>query len=281
MNGSFETERTRQWRATELGEQDRTTLDHIEESGCSVVQVRGENGMPGWSYTIGMFDTCGAPELVTVGLPEQTALGALNHAAGLMRKGQDLSVGRHREIVGDVECEFRAVDPAWVAELMHWATWYYGNTEYPVLQLIYPDLENRFPGEEGFNPYFEQPKMQVGAVRTEVETRFWAHVCEPTSTASWKFADGRRSLAFVAPAVNAGTEPVTLVSHDEDGAWQFIGDSSLADVGGPVVVCLQHPVDSDATLMELADLPAGWCAERSAPGEPWVRMTHAMMFPEE
>jgi hypothetical protein len=59
---------------------------------------------------------------------------------------------------------------------------------------------------------------------------------------------------------------------NEDGAWQFLGDS-MTDTGG-VLVCLHHPLDSDPSLTELADLPVGWCAERSKPGEPWTRYKH-------
>ena len=51
--------------------------------------------------------------------------------------------------------------------------------------------------------------------------------------------------------------------------------------GGPVIVCLHHPIDKDATLKELADLPLGWWAERTAPGEPWVRRKHEPAEKEE
>ena len=53
----------------------------------------------------------------------------------------------------------------------------------------------------------------------------------------------------------------------------------MSEGGGPVLVCMHHPIDADPTLKELADLPIGWCAERDEPGKPWVRMTHAERFP--
>jgi hypothetical protein len=71
--------------------------------------------------------------------------------------------------------------------------------------------------------------------------------------------------------VNTGVEPVTYVSHDlDDGAWQFLGDSMDAG-GGPVLSCFHHPIDKDAGLKELFDLPLGWYAVRAAVGEPWER----------
>ena len=91
-----------------------------------------------------------------------------------------------------------------------------------------------------------------------------------TDESDWKFPDPPHTTAYLSQTVHDGSEPVTYVSHDgDDGAWQFLGDSMSAG-GGPVLSCLHHPIDSDPSLAELADLPLGWCAERERPGEPWV-----------
>ena len=37
------------------------------------------------------------------------------------------------------------------------------HVEFPVLQAVYPDRENRFPEESGFDPAFAQPLMQPGS----------------------------------------------------------------------------------------------------------------------
>jgi hypothetical protein len=142
-NCKFETERTRRFRAGELSERDERTISHVEAFGCEVVRVKKTSTGPGWSYTIGIFDTCGKPELITVGLPEKTALFLLNEAADRLRNGVNLAEGRH----GEVECEFRAVDPKWVKHLMGWATWFYDGDAFPVLQAVYPDRENLSPEE--------------------------------------------------------------------------------------------------------------------------------------
>lgn len=270
----FETARTRKFRATELSKEDERTIGHIEEFGCSVVNLkRTEYGL-GWAYTIGVFDTCGKPEIIAVGLLPETAHCALNEAARLLRAGVNLSKGRHRDLVGEVECEFRPVDAGWIRQLMGWALWYYEGTDFPVLQLVYPDHKNRFPEDDGFETKFEQPLMQPGAPMTRVENDFWASTDPKSSLFNWKFPDPPHRQAFLSETVHNGTEPVTYVSHDEeDGAWQFLGDS-MADGGGPVLSCLHHPIDNDPSLAELADLPLGWYAERAKVGEPWVRRKH-------
>jgi hypothetical protein len=267
----FETVRTRKFRAGTLSQQDERTISHIEEFGCSVVNVVRTNYGLGWSYTIGIFDTCGQPEIITVGLLPETAHFALNAAAELLRNGVDLTQGRHHGVVGKVDCEFRPVDMKWIQHLMDWALWYYDGADFPVVQAVYPDRENRFPEDAAFDKTFEQPLMQPRALMALAENDFWASANPKSSLFNWKFSDSPHAQAFLSETVDKGIEQVTYVSHDaEDGAWQFLGDS-MSDGGGPVLSCLHHPIDQDASLIELADLPLGWYAERAKVGEPWIR----------
>ena len=267
---NFETARTRKFRESKLAPQDERTISQIEEFGCSVVNVARSGHGLGWSYTIGILDTSGKPEIITVGLPSETAHCALNEAAKLLRSGVDLTQGRHHDLIGQVDCEFRPVDPKWVRHLMGWAVWYYDGADFPVLQAVYPDLENRFPEDEGFDKAFGQPLMQLNVPVTGVGSDFWASTDPTSSLFSWKFSDPPHTEVYLSKTVNNGTEPVTFVSHDaEDGAWQLLGDS-MSD-HGCVISCFHHPIDRDPSIAELADLPLGWYAERDKVGEPWIR----------
>ena len=49
-----------------------------------------------------------------------------------------------------------------------------------------------------------------------------------------------------------------------------MSERDFMDNGG-VLVCLHHPIDLDPSLLELADLPIGWYAERNRIGDPWIR----------
>jgi hypothetical protein len=154
---------------------------------------------------------------------------------------------------------------------MGWAKWFYSGTDFPVLQVVYPDAQNRYPEDDGFNTYFDQPLLQPDAPMRRIETDFWAANDPESSLFDWKFPGSPHAIAFLSQTVKDGEETVTYVSHDEDDdAWQFLGDLR-DDGGGPVIVCLHHPIDKDPSLKELADLPVGWYAEREAPGQPWTR----------
>jgi len=269
----YQTDCTRQFRAAELDEHEERTIAQIEKFGCSVMHIKDchqETDRPLFSYTVGVFDTAGQPEIISIGLKEKPAHFLINEAVRRLRDGADLSVGRHGGLTGEVDCEFRPVDPKWVKHLMGWATWYNGGSEFPVLQAVYPDLESHFPEDEGFNKYFAQPLLQPGAPMRTIEEDFWASNDPDSSLFDWKFPDGPHTGVYLSKTVNSGSEAVTYVSHDlEDGAWQFLGDT-MSDSGG-VLSCFHHPIDKDPSLKELADLPIGWYAERARPGEPWVR----------
>jgi hypothetical protein len=267
----FETERTRSFSSGILKPRSTDTITHIEKFGCPVLSVKNPSRKRAlFSYTTGVYDTCGAPELIAVGLDPDVAHSLLNEAVRRLRKGENLTIGRQWNLIGNVDCEFRPVDSKWVEILMLQSNWYYGNSNYPVLQAVYPDLSNRFPEDEGFYKYFSQPLMQPGAATTRVEEDFWAANDPNSSLFDWKFSDDPHTGVYLSKTVNDGTVEVTYVSHDaEDGAWQFLGDS-MSDPGG-VLSCFHHPVDKDPTLQELVDLPIGWYAEREKPGQPWIR----------
>lgn len=113
--------------------------------------------------------------------------------------------------------------------------------------------------------------LQPDAPFTQIEQDFWASADPDSSLFDWKFPDPPHTKVFLSAAVRSGAEAVTYVSHDiEDGAWQFLGDG-MAGGQLPLVSCFHHPIDRDRSLEELADLPLGWWAERTAPGQPWVR----------
>jgi Domain of unknown function (DUF4262) len=76
-----------------------------------------------------------------------------------------------------------------VPTLMGWALWYYDGDDFPVVQTVYPDLQNRFPEDEGFDKSFEQPLMQPDAAMRRAENDFWASADPKSSLFNWKFPE--------------------------------------------------------------------------------------------
>ncbi|WP_278263893.1 hypothetical protein [Nocardia sp. AG03] len=94
-------------------------------------------------------------------------------------------------------------------------------------------------------------------------------VVEQDPRARWMRHWLTRTRCIQTPEVFDLREPVLLVANDHDGIWQLIGATS-ADTEGHIGH-LHHAIDEDPTLAEVLDLPPGWHATRTAPGQPWHR----------
>jgi hypothetical protein len=164
--------RTRDW-GNEAGEQ---TLEYIAEYGYATMHVFGDDRSMSWSYSIGMYDTWGQPEIVMTGFPQELATSILGHAAVRNREGRFLTPEqRDPEFIGRFDCIFRPVEDVWIQRLMLYCAWFYGDTSFPVLQCICTDFENRFPWEPGFDPTWraKQALLFAGADKTDAEKKLW------------------------------------------------------------------------------------------------------------
>jgi hypothetical protein len=87
----------------------------------------------------------------------------------------------------------------------------------------------------------------------------------------WPFSDPRDLAVFTVDPVLTGEQPALEVNHQVfDGSWQFlIGDEVSADDWR--LVRLAEVVGKDPTLLQIADLPLGWSAERASEQAPWQR----------
>ncbi len=94
---------------------------------------------------------------------------------------------------------------------------------------------------------------------------------EEYEQAQWPFDQAENCAVFTTAHVMTGQEPILRVVHDlDDHGWQFLGASG-AIVAEAMVVALSEVVDLDSSVRKVADIPPGWCAERSSMEGDWVR----------
>jgi hypothetical protein len=87
----------------------------------------------------------------------------------------------------------------------------------------------------------------------------------------WPFVDPPNVVALTLRQIIAGEKPILLVCHDaEDGMWQFL-DGNDVRMEDALLVCLKNVAECDPSVRELADLPLGWQAIRTRPGQVWRR----------
>jgi hypothetical protein len=86
----------------------------------------------------------------------------------------------------------------------------------------------------------------------------------------YAFYEPRNLGVFVCRDVYDGS-PALVVWHDADGDWQFFcgephGDGDIENI---LLACLEHVVEQDPTLNDLAMLPPGYGAERANARAAW------------
>ena len=88
---------------------------------------------------------------------------------------------------------------------------------------------------------------------------------------AWPFDESENVATLTVRQVMRGGQPILWVSHEaDDGMWQFFTGEPV-EMANVMVVGLREVYRIDPSIGELADLPLGWTAERSAPGLPWQR----------
>jgi hypothetical protein len=279
VNFRYSSKRITAWRGRQLAPDEVKLMDNIQEFGCHILNITEDAVTPGWTYSVGFYDVFHRPEIIVVGLKHQLAQSVLNSICSRFADGLVITEGlRQSELLGGVECEFRQLEARpELRKVVGYASWFYGDSEFPVFQCVYPDLRNNFPWEDGFDVSWRERQVQLfqsAGSQSRLEKDFWAAHDPNSSLYSWKFADPPHTQAFTTKRIASGEEPITYVTHDlDDGSWQFHGDSEpIAEDG--CLVCLHHFIDQDPTIAELRDLPRGWVASRNSPSEPWIREVH-------
>jgi hypothetical protein len=87
----------------------------------------------------------------------------------------------------------------------------------------------------------------------------------------WRFQEGKNRAVFTTSRVLDGSYPILLVSHEEEGDWQFLCGTTSRSKDGRIV-SLASVVEQHPAVVELADLPVGWQAVRDAADQPWRRV---------
>lgn len=127
---------------------------HVRDTGWAVLKIlEGESETePAFAYTVGLFRNYGHPELILFGLPLDDMHLMLNDCGKLVKAGQRLQPGQR---VGDILSDGYDVLPREVKapqsykEHVGRAIAFYKGLDFPLLQVLWPDARNRFPGEPG------------------------------------------------------------------------------------------------------------------------------------
>ena len=229
---------------------EKQILSDVEKYGFHIAFINGDGYSPSFAYTIGLFKTHNYPELICFGLDQDLMHSMFWTAKEMFDKEPvpNLAVG-HPDFLEGFDVRLSPVDKARYRDYFSYGRWFYKCWDFPALQIVWPDKQARFPWEEGFNSdwKFKQPLLDRDK--------------------DFKFREERNVAVFTTRQVLEGL-PILRVSHETDGDWQFLCDTTtdLADVK---VVCLEELVKLDLTLNELYELNYGWSAWRNTAADDW------------
>ena len=85
-----------------------------------------------------------------------------------------------------------------------------------------------------------------------------------------KFDDRLDTAVFTTKSIFNKSEIIAYVfHHEEDGAWEFIGNS-IYEEDDYIILSLREIIEIDKSVLEIADLPLGFEAFRERKEEKWV-----------
>ncbi len=136
---------------------DEKLLADIHEHGWHVVGVPDDDEGPGFCFTVGIYLRTLQPEILMMGVPIEPTHRVLNAIAEYLMAGGTITPDmRYPDFVDGREVLFRPMHQTQFHEYLGCANWFYrpSDTSFPALQCIWPDLQGRFPHEEGFDSRF-------------------------------------------------------------------------------------------------------------------------------
>jgi Domain of unknown function (DUF4262) len=227
-------------------------LTDIEKHGLTVILIRATDYLPSFAYTIGLWKNYKHPEIIGFGLKIETLHTVLNDVAELVKNGQTIELNiNYPDIFESSKAEFISVDKRSLADYFGTAINIYKTEDFPAIQLVWTDRNDKLPWETDFEEEFiyKQPLLDRNA--------------------DFKFKEEKNLATFTTRQWIEQRKPILRVVHDFDGDWQFLtGDQILEDAR---VVSLQELILKDKTLNEVFNLEYGESADREEIGGLWTR----------
>jgi hypothetical protein len=136
---------------------EKKALADIEQFGCHVIHVLEDEEGPPFSYSVGVQQSSGAPEVMVIGLKQPIAHFVVNEYNRRVRAGVRFVLGvRYEGFLEGFQVQFEVVMPEHFDEYLGWAKWLYSGKSFEALQIIYPTTDGIWPWDPGVSDWFRQ-----------------------------------------------------------------------------------------------------------------------------
>lgn len=126
--------------------------EEVSLVGWAVQAASGSNVTSPWAYTVGLWASHQAPELVVTGLPTGQMIAILHAVAERIADGTHVTVATAIDGICPSPLTVRPVHASWrETSVFSVSDHYYGYVRPRYLQLVWPDKRGRYPGQPGFS----------------------------------------------------------------------------------------------------------------------------------
>jgi len=236
------------------------------------MNIKDEPGKPGWSYTVGLFENFGHPEIVIFGMKANTRHRILNWIGDNAKKNNPFTAEKeHDWVLDNYKCWSKPVQKRWYYDLLGYARWFYKTERESDNFRAYRRYGRTsmafFRGNRNMDTLTNLCFMKPGWLRA----RMMHYASEDNLTKEeWPFEQDPHTTTYASRNVVEDGAPILHVYHERDGDWQFIGpaepDPSLEKCQ---IVCFHCIVERDPSVRLLAGLPMGMRAVRNDSSGEW------------
>lgn len=141
-------------------EYDKSLLDDVTNIGWHHVHIQAEGNEPAYAFSLGFYANYKHPEIVVLGLPPKVAQQLLNiNAIAIVGAKKPYEPYKAYENIAEgMRIAFIPVARKYYAQYFGYAGWFYEsvNTNFPVLQMVWPDKQGHLPWEDGYDKAYQK-----------------------------------------------------------------------------------------------------------------------------
>lgn len=125
---------------------EQKVIDDIATYGWHCVNILTEGELPAYSFTVGLFQSYGHPELIIFGLKSEIAHQILATAADAAKANTPLDLTQPTEaLLDNYLCCFVRVPLTEYHDHVGYCRWYYQGDGFPLYQVVWPSRSGVFP----------------------------------------------------------------------------------------------------------------------------------------
>lgn len=153
----------------ELSDNDKRVRRDIEKYGCHVVSVFDPNGkLPFFSYSIGIQDSSGAPDVIVIGLRHELAGFLVNEYNRRVRAGRRFKRGtRYKGFLRGFSVYFEPARRERYRRYAYGCARYYDGREYSMVQLVWPSTRGVWPWNKSASKSLVRNQPMLGRKRPD------------------------------------------------------------------------------------------------------------------